>query len=97
MHPALADHLNPGCVELAEKLTNCHAENRWAKFLGKCNALSEALNKCLGKEFEVRRKRQMIESRARWARIEARWHEMDMDDKEHAEFERAQRERKQEN
>ncbi|KAI7834343.1 hypothetical protein BX661DRAFT_196079 [Kickxella alabastrina] len=46
---------------------NCHADHRWAKFLGKCNAVSEALNKCLGAEFEVRRKQQLIEARARKA------------------------------
>ncbi|KAJ2065369.1 Respiratory chain complex assembly or maintenance protein [Coemansia sp. S146] len=93
MHPALADHLNPGCVDLVERLMSCHAENRWAKFFGKCNALSEALNKCLGEEFEERRKKQLVEARARKARVKAIWDETKADDEEHMAFERAQRER----
>ncbi|KAJ1841168.1 Respiratory chain complex assembly or maintenance protein [Coemansia sp. RSA 2703] len=87
MHPQLADHLNPGCIDLAEKLMNCHAENRWAKFLGKCNALSEALNKCLGAEFEVRRKQQLIEARARQARFEEKIKDIRKDELEQKEFE----------
>ncbi|KAJ1750984.1 hypothetical protein LPJ79_002474 [Coemansia sp. RSA 1821] len=82
MHPALADHLNPGY-------------HRWAKFLGKCNALSEALNKCLAQEFEVRRKQQLKEARARRAHYEAKWKQMDEEDRLHAEFEQAQQARKQ--
>ncbi|KAJ2778497.1 Respiratory chain complex assembly or maintenance protein [Coemansia javaensis] len=96
MHPALADHLNPGCVELAERLHACHVEHKWAKFFGKCNALSEALNQCLGSEFEVRRKKQLVEARARRARIEAKWREMSDDDREHAAFERMEQERRRE-
>lgn len=92
MHPALADHLNPGCVDLASKLMNCHAEHSWAKFFGKCNALSEALNKCLGKEFEVRRKKQLVEARARNARVQAAWDEMKEDAKQQKEYERMKRE-----
>ncbi|KAJ2699362.1 Respiratory chain complex assembly or maintenance protein [Coemansia sp. IMI 209128] len=95
MHPALADHLNPGCVDLAERLMSCHTENRWAKFFGKCNALSEALNRCLDGEFEVRRKEQLVEARKRKARIKAIWDETKADDEEHVAFERAQRERAQ--
>ncbi|KAJ2705631.1 Respiratory chain complex assembly or maintenance protein [Coemansia spiralis] len=93
MHPALADHLNPGCVELVERLNTCHAEHTWAKFLGKCNALSDALNRCLGAEFEVRRKRQLVEARARQARFEAQWEQMKNEDKAHEEFERSQKSR----
>ncbi|KAJ2347805.1 Respiratory chain complex assembly or maintenance protein [Coemansia erecta] len=93
MHPALADHLNPGCIELVERLNTCHVEHNWAKFFGKCNALSEALNKCLGQEFEVRRKKQLVEARARRARIEAVWSDMAEDDREHAEFERLLKEK----
>ncbi|KAJ1833303.1 Respiratory chain complex assembly or maintenance protein [Coemansia sp. RSA 2711] len=90
MHPALADHLNPGCIELVERLNTCHVEHNWAKFFGKCNALSEALNRCLGEEFEVRRRRQLVEARARRARIGARWKQMDDDDQAQADFERMQ-------
>ncbi|KAJ2883992.1 Respiratory chain complex assembly or maintenance protein [Coemansia aciculifera] len=87
MHPALADHLNPGCVDLVERLMSCHAENRWAKFFGKCNALSEALNRCLGEEFEERRKKQLVEARTRKARIRAIWDEAKADDEDHRIFE----------
>ncbi|KAJ2137989.1 Respiratory chain complex assembly or maintenance protein [Coemansia sp. RSA 678] len=95
MHPALADHLNPGCVELVEKLNTCHVEHNWAKFFGKCNALSEALNRCLAQEFEVRRKKQLVEARARRARIEDVWKRMKEDDQEQAEYERQLNERRQ--
>ncbi|KAJ2117304.1 hypothetical protein GGF48_004728 [Coemansia sp. RSA 921] len=85
MHPALADHLNPGCVELVEKLHTCHVEHNWAKFFGKC----------LAQEFEVRRKKQLIEARARRARIEGVWKRMKEDDQEQAEYERQLNERRQ--
>ncbi|KAJ1861897.1 putative electron transfer flavoprotein subunit [Coemansia sp. RSA 989] len=75
--------------ELLDKLRN------EAKFLGKCNALSEALNKCLAQEFEVRRKQQLKEARARRAHYEAKWKQMDEEDRLHAEFEQAQQARKQ--
>ncbi|KAJ2554365.1 hypothetical protein EV175_002613 [Coemansia sp. RSA 1933] len=91
MHPALADHLNPGCIDLVERLMACHDENKWAKYLGKCNALSDALNKCLGEEFEIRRRKQQVEARARRARIEAIWAEHREDDRQQEEFERLQR------
>ncbi|KAJ2161917.1 Respiratory chain complex assembly or maintenance protein [Coemansia sp. RSA 552] len=95
MHPALADHLNPGCIDLVEKLNHCHVEHNWAKFFGKCNALSEALNRCLGAEFEVRRKEQLVKARARQARLDTIRKRAEDDDREHAEFERLVREREQ--
>ncbi|KAJ1883440.1 Respiratory chain complex assembly or maintenance protein [Coemansia sp. RSA 1722] len=94
MHPQLADHLNPGCIDLADKLMNCHAEHQWAKFLGKCNALSEALNKCLGAEFEVRRKQQLIEARARRARFDQKMQRLKEDDAEQQAFERLRAQQK---
>ncbi|KAJ1945216.1 Respiratory chain complex assembly or maintenance protein [Linderina macrospora] len=91
MHPQLADHLNPGCVDLVNRLMSCHADHRFAKFFGKCNALSEALNACLGDEFEVRRKKQLIEARARRAKVQAKWDQLKEDDRQQAEFERMQK------
>ncbi|KAJ1937575.1 putative electron transfer flavoprotein subunit, partial [Linderina pennispora] len=91
MHPQLADHLNPGCVDLVNRLMNCHADHRFAKFFGKCNALSEALNACLGAEFEVRRKKQLIEARARRTKLQEKWDQLKEDDRQQAEFERMQK------
>ncbi|KAJ2847879.1 Respiratory chain complex assembly or maintenance protein [Coemansia erecta] len=95
MHPALADHINPGCVDLVERLMTCHTENSWAKFFGKCNALSEALNRCLGEEFEIRRRKQLVEARARRSKVEERWAEQREDDRQHEEFERLQQQQQQ--
>ena len=60
MHPSLAPHLHgEECREVIEKLHRCHAENPYRKFLGACNDLKTALDRCLQKEYHVRQKRNL--------------------------------------
>ena len=55
MHPSLALHLHDQeCVEWIKKLHRCHAENPYRKFLGECNEVRRALDKCLQKEYHVK-------------------------------------------
>lgn len=51
MHPDLSDHLHtPECNELINKLKECHATNKFGKFIGQCNEIDSELNKCLKNE-----------------------------------------------
>ncbi|XP_037948510.1 COX assembly mitochondrial protein 2 homolog [Teleopsis dalmanni] len=51
MHPDLSPHLHtPECNQLVQELLNCREENKLTKFLGICNSLDTALNKCLKQE-----------------------------------------------
>lgn len=57
MHPSLAPHLHgEECREVIAKLHKCHAEEPYRKFLGACNDLKIALDRCLKKEYHVRQK-----------------------------------------
>ena len=57
MHPNLAEHLHSEeCREVISQLQQCHADYPYKKFLGACNDLKRALNRCLQKEYEVKQK-----------------------------------------
>ena len=58
MHPSLAPHLHgEECRKIIEQLTNCHRDHPLRKFLGVCNPLKRALNRCLQKEYEERQRK----------------------------------------
>ena len=65
MHPPLFPHLHtPKCQELIKQLERCHKENNWGKFLGACNDLKRALDRCLTEEYlEKRRANQELADR----------------------------------
>ncbi|XP_037956635.1 COX assembly mitochondrial protein 2 homolog [Teleopsis dalmanni] len=44
----------PECMELFQKLANCHEKNKLAKFLGTCNSFEAALRRCVKREHEER-------------------------------------------
>ena len=47
MHPNLSPHLHtPECNEIIQLLKQCH-QNTFQKYLGACNDLDRALNRCL--------------------------------------------------
>ena len=51
MHPPLAPHLHGDkCKKIIERLKLCHEEQRWGKFLGRCNELKRELDRCLHEE-----------------------------------------------
>ena len=63
MHPNLAEHLHSEeCREVIAALHQCHTDHPCRKFLGICNDLKRALNKCLQKEYEVKQKQNYKES-----------------------------------
>jgi len=56
MHPDLSPHLHhEDCNILIAKLKECHDQNKFAKFMGVCNEINTAVNKCLKEEREIKR------------------------------------------
>ncbi|CAH3180384.1 unnamed protein product, partial [Porites evermanni] len=52
MHPSLAPHLHGDCLEIIQQLHRCHEQvntSCW-EFLGECNDIKRALNRCLKEE-----------------------------------------------
>ena len=87
MHPPLARHKHKACLEVPppaastpqpgqaiDALEKCHREQAVGKFFGACNALKDALDKCLREEKKPIRKKALEEaraSRAKWERAKA--------------------------
>ena len=72
MHPPLVLHRNPLCREQILALTDCHENNRWAKFWGECNEVKQKLDACFRKQKEYKRKVNLAKSRAERERLEQR-------------------------
>ncbi|CAH3186136.1 unnamed protein product [Porites lobata] len=54
MHPSLAPHLHGDCLEIIEQLHRCHEQHPVGKFLGECNDIKRALNRCLKEETKMK-------------------------------------------
>lgn len=71
MHPSLAPHLHgEECKEIIKQLHKCHEDNKYKKFFGTCNNVRRALDKCLQKEYNLKRtinKQKSIENEKRVA------------------------------
>ncbi|XP_062502082.1 COX assembly mitochondrial protein 2 homolog [Corticium candelabrum] len=66
MHPSLHPHLHgPKCQEIIILLHQCHNQHPLAKFIGKCNYLTRALDRCLQEEYQERRKKNFEEAKLR--------------------------------
>lgn len=77
MHPNLAPHLHTECRDVIEKLSSCHSQHPYKKFLGACNDLKRALNKCLQQEYETKRRKNYQESVERKKRYQLKVQERD--------------------
>ncbi|CAH3176785.1 unnamed protein product [Porites evermanni] len=64
MHPSLAPHLHGDCLEIIQQLHRCHEQHPVGKFLGECNDIKRALNRCL-KEEDLRKRRRNQEDAKR--------------------------------
>mmetsp|Transcript_12171 Transcript_12171/g.15171 ORF Transcript_12171/g.15171 Transcript_12171/m.15171 type:complete len:81 (-) Transcript_12171:117-359(-) len=51
MHPPLAKHRHPQCVDAIDALHNCHNDKPIAKFFGGCNKEAKILDDCLYAEY----------------------------------------------
>eukprot|EP01135_Chromosphaera_perkinsii_P003766 Nk52_evm12s255 gene=Nk52_evmTU12s255 len=66
MHPSLDLHLHSEkCQEVIKKLEECHNATVYNKFVGACNDLSIAVDKCLYREYRRDRKANMAKARSR--------------------------------
>jgi COX assembly protein 2 len=63
MHPPLHFHLHTeDCKKIIEALSRCHVEHPLKKYIGACNDLKRALNRCLQKEYTEKRHLNWVES-----------------------------------
>lgn len=73
MHPNLATHLHGDeCREIISQLYKCHADKPYRKFFGACNDFKRALNRCLQKEYEIKRAKsfqQSVERKERYQKM----------------------------
>lgn len=76
MHPNLSPHLHPTCEEVIRALEECHAAHPLQKFVGKCNGLKAALDRCLAEEYLVRRELNHAQSMEEKRRLRARLDEL---------------------
>lgn len=49
MHPPL-DRPHPDCEEVIRELRYCHAQSGWKQYLGACNEIKFAMDRCLKAE-----------------------------------------------
>jgi hypothetical protein len=55
MHPVLSSGDHPLCRGFIKRLEDCHRENRFLKFFGRCNECKRDLDRCLSKELLLKR------------------------------------------
>jgi COX assembly mitochondrial protein 2 len=72
MHAVLSEHEHPGCEAAIRALSDCHSDNPFKKFLGACNNMKTALDRCLADEYLVRRELNAEKSRAEKERLKER-------------------------
>ena len=72
MHPPLVLHRNPHCRSQILALQECHAENRFAKFVGACNVVKAELDACFRKQKEFKRTVNLAKARAERERMQRR-------------------------
>jgi len=69
MHPPL-DRSHPDCQEAIKLLKECHDENTFGKFFGKCNQFKAELDACFRQEKEVKRAANLKKAREFDAKFE---------------------------
>ncbi|CAG8433995.1 495_t:CDS:2 [Scutellospora calospora] len=77
MHPNLAYHEHPSCVDVILRLEECHRSSIFKKFFGGCNSIKRELNECLTAEYQVKRLKNAEEAKERRKRVEAMWKDID--------------------
>ncbi|KAA8496486.1 COX assembly mitochondrial protein 2-like [Porphyridium purpureum] len=75
MHPNLALHIHPVCQEFILALQECHAENKYLKYVGACNDVRLELDRCLKQESRVRRELNLQAAREEKERVRERMKE----------------------
>ncbi|KAI8149377.1 hypothetical protein BJV82DRAFT_549302 [Fennellomyces sp. T-0311] len=77
MHPPLAEHKHQGCLEAIAALDECHRAGFMNRFSGACNDTKNKLDQCLKEEFLAVRAENKGRARAKRAKLEKIWKEME--------------------
>ncbi|CAI2192383.1 14772_t:CDS:2 [Funneliformis geosporum] len=75
MHPNLALHKHPKCVDIILRLDECHKSGFFKKYFGGCNELKRELNECLTLEFNEIRKKNADKAKEQRKKVEELWKE----------------------
>ncbi|KAF0469550.1 UPF0287-domain-containing protein [Gigaspora margarita] len=77
MHPNLAHHEHPSCLDVILRLEECHRSGFFRKYFGGCNGIKRELNECLTAEYQIKRRKNADEAKERRNRVETMWREME--------------------
>ncbi|KAF9977839.1 hypothetical protein BGZ73_004752 [Actinomortierella ambigua] len=77
MHSKLDLHAHMECVDFIVAFDECHRSSFIGRYLGKCNSLKQAMNDCLQREFDKKRKEKFEAAKERRRRVEKAWEGMD--------------------
>nr|CAG8483347.1 977_t:CDS:2 [Entrophospora candida]CAG8483725.1 3014_t:CDS:2 [Entrophospora candida] len=77
MHPNLAYHEHPKCLDIILRFEECHRASFFNRIFGRCNSLKRELNACLSAEFEEKRLKSAERSREVRKNYQKIWKELD--------------------
>ncbi|KAL7746647.1 Respiratory chain complex assembly or maintenance protein [Sorochytrium milnesiophthora] len=81
MHPALDQPNLQDCERLIQELNECHRTAGLRKYIGACNDIAAALNKCLDADFAAKRAKNLEKARKDRATTEKVWSDLNLDRK----------------
>ncbi|CAG8459444.1 2525_t:CDS:2 [Diversispora eburnea] len=77
MHPNLAYHEHPKCIDVILRLEECHRSGFINRFFGGCNDIKRELNECLTIEHQIKRRKNAEAAGERRRKVEKLWKELE--------------------